>query len=195
MADDGSGGSTGECSAASTTFGPAAGRRASSVEQLEAARPAAPPQGGLAAGRTRPARGSDNVRTSVDQPPVRRRSVRRRGTRLEVEDLRATGGWRLGPRPWPAAGRLVTPFMRTKPPGRLRPRGGVRRRGRLLGRGVHRVPEAGTPPRRGLHQPEHPRGPSLHYSVRRDKVPFLSGCESRPATVAPAGSSRSGRWR
>ena len=36
---------------------------------------------------------------------------------------------------------------------------------------------------------------SLHYSVRRDKAPFLSGCESRPATVAPAGSSRSGRWR
>ena len=33
------------------------------------------------------------------------------------------------------------------------------------------------------------------YSVRRDKAPFLSGCESRPATVAPAGSSRSGRWR
>jgi len=31
--------------------------------------------------------------------------------------------------------------------------------------------------------------------VRRDKAPFLSGCESRPATVAPAGSSRSGRWR
>ena len=33
------------------------------------------------------------------------------------------------------------------------------------------------------------------YSVRRDKAPFLSGCESRPATVVPAGSSRSGRWR
>ena len=31
--------------------------------------------------------------------------------------------------------------------------------------------------------------------VRRDTAPFLSGCESRPATVAPAGSSRSGRWR
>ncbi len=31
--------------------------------------------------------------------------------------------------------------------------------------------------------------------VRRDKALFLSGCESRPATVAPAGSSRSGRWR
>ena len=27
------------------------------------------------------------------------------------------------------------------------------------------------------------------------KAPFLSGCESRPATVAPAGSSRSGWWR
>ena len=31
--------------------------------------------------------------------------------------------------------------------------------------------------------------------VRREKAPFLSGWESRPATVAPAGSSRSGRWR
>ena len=31
--------------------------------------------------------------------------------------------------------------------------------------------------------------------MRREKAPFLSGCESRPATVAPAGSSRSGRWR
>ena len=29
-------------------------------------------------------------------------------------------------------------------------------------------------------------------TVRRGKAPFLSGCESRPATVAPAGSSRSG---
>ena len=36
---------------------------------------------------------------------------------------------------------------------------------------------------------------SPDYSVRRDKALFLSGCESRPATVAPAGSSRSGRWR
>ena len=27
------------------------------------------------------------------------------------------------------------------------------------------------------------------------KAPFLSGCEPRPATVAPAGSSRSGWWR
>ena len=30
------------------------------------------------------------------------------------------------------------------------------------------------------------------YRVRRGKAPFFSGCESRPATVAPAGSSRSG---
>ncbi len=28
--------------------------------------------------------------------------------------------------------------------------------------------------------------------VRRDKVSILSGCNSRPATVAPAGSNRSG---
>ena len=34
--------------------------------------------------------------------------------------------------------------------------------------------------------------PSLHFSVRRGKALFLSGCESHPATVAPAGSSRSG---
>ena len=32
----------------------------------------------------------------------------------------------------------------------------------------------------------------LFQVVRRDKAPFLSGCESRPATVAPAGNSRSG---
>ena len=32
----------------------------------------------------------------------------------------------------------------------------------------------------------------LSQVVRRDKAPFLSGCESRPATVAPAGNSRSG---
>ena len=30
------------------------------------------------------------------------------------------------------------------------------------------------------------------YPVRRDKAAFLSGCESRPAAVAPAGSNRSG---
>ena len=33
---------------------------------------------------------------------------------------------------------------------------------------------------------------NLSGSVRREKAPFPSGCESRPATVAPAGSSRSG---
>ena len=37
--------------------------------------------------------------------------------------------------------------------------------------------------------------PQSIVAVRRDKAPFLSGCESRPATVAPAGSSRGGRWR
>ena len=35
----------------------------------------------------------------------------------------------------------------------------------------------------------------VRFVVRRAKAPFLSGCESRPATVVPAGSSRSGRWR
>ena len=43
-------------------------------------------------------------------------------------------------------------------------------------------------PRRG-------RRPDSDQLVRRAKAPFLSGCESRPATVAPAGSSQSGRWR
>jgi len=32
---------------------------------------------------------------------------------------------------------------------------------------------------------------SPDYSVRREKVHVPSGCESRPATVAPAGSNRS----
>ena len=32
-------------------------------------------------------------------------------------------------------------------------------------------------------------------SVRREKAPSFCGCESHPATVAPAASSRSGRWR
>ena len=36
---------------------------------------------------------------------------------------------------------------------------------------------------------------SLRFAVRRAKAPFLSGSEPRPAIVAPAGSSRSGRWR
>ena len=31
--------------------------------------------------------------------------------------------------------------------------------------------------------------------VRRGKARFPCGCESRPATVAPAGSSQSGLWR
>ena len=36
---------------------------------------------------------------------------------------------------------------------------------------------------------------SPHISVRREKAPSPSGFKSRPATVAPAGSSRSGSWR
>ena len=35
----------------------------------------------------------------------------------------------------------------------------------------------------------------LKGMVRRGKALFFSGCEARPATVAPAGSSRSGSWR
>ena len=34
--------------------------------------------------------------------------------------------------------------------------------------------------------------PYVYFNVRREKAPFLSGCEPRPATVASAGSSRSG---
>ncbi len=37
--------------------------------------------------------------------------------------------------------------------------------------------------------------PSHGVTVCRGKAPTLSGCESRPATVAPAGSNRSGLWR
>ena len=36
---------------------------------------------------------------------------------------------------------------------------------------------------------------SHQCSVRRGKAPLPSGCESRPATFAPAGSNRSGLWR
>jgi len=35
------------------------------------------------------------------------------------------------------------------------------------------------------------QGVNPHYSVRREKVHVPSGCESRPATVAPAGRNRS----
>jgi hypothetical protein len=34
--------------------------------------------------------------------------------------------------------------------------------------------------------------PSPHFSVRRAKAQISNGCESHPATVAPAGSNRSG---
>ncbi len=30
---------------------------------------------------------------------------------------------------------------------------------------------------------------SPHFSVRREKAPIISGCETHPATVAPAGSN------
>jgi len=40
-----------------------------------------------------------------------------------------------------------------------------------------------------LHQA--PALSNPHYSVRREKVHVPSGCESRPATIAPAGSNRS----
>ena len=33
------------------------------------------------------------------------------------------------------------------------------------------------------------------FRVRREKAPHFSGCKSRPATIAPAGSSQSGSWR
>ena len=52
------------------------------------------------------------------------------------------------------------------------------------GRGSNRV--SWTRERKGCH---------AIATVCRGKAPSLSGCESRPATVAPAGSNRSGRWR
>ena len=44
-------------------------------------------------------------------------------------------------------------------------------------------------------KPEKPGVPrmrtSLHLSVRRGKAAIFSGCETRPVSVAPAGSNRS----
>ena len=59
------------------------------------------------------------------------------------------------------------------------------------------VEQQGLQDHLGRLQAAHRRGrrPDSDQLVRRAKAPFLSGCESRPATVAPAGSSRSGRWR
>jgi hypothetical protein len=36
------------------------------------------------------------------------------------------------------------------------------------------------------------RPANLDFSVRREKAQISSGCETHPATVAPAGSNRSG---
>ena len=44
----------------------------------------------------------------------------------------------------------------------------------------------------GFYAAVHMLDINLTYSVRRGKAPSLSGCEPRPATVAPAGSNRSG---
>ena len=57
-----------------------------------------------------------------------------------------------------------------------------------------RFQRAGPSPR-GVHQlclKDDRRAVSVYCDVRREKAPVLSGCEPRPATVAPAGSSRSG---
>jgi hypothetical protein len=34
--------------------------------------------------------------------------------------------------------------------------------------------------------------PSVFFEVRREKTAIFSGCDSRPAIIAPAGSNRSG---
>ena len=39
------------------------------------------------------------------------------------------------------------------------------------------------------------KGASPHFSVRRGKAPSSNGCETRPTTVAPVGSSQGGSWR
>ncbi len=50
----------------------------------------------------------------------------------------------------------------------------------------------GKIPGAGLHRGSGRHPSTVPSPVRRDKAPFPSGCESRPATVAPAGSNRSG---
>ena len=39
------------------------------------------------------------------------------------------------------------------------------------------------------------KGASPDFSVRRGKAPSSNGCETRPTTVAPVGSSQGGPWR
>ena len=53
--------------------------------------------------------------------------------------------------------------------------------------------DAARPPRRRPRSP--PGRDRASPTCAVEKAPFLSGCEPRPATVAPAGSSRSGWWR
>ena len=39
------------------------------------------------------------------------------------------------------------------------------------------------------------KGASPDFSVRHGKAPSSNGCETRPTTVAPVGSSQGGRWK
>ena len=69
--------------------------------------------------------------------------------------------------------------------------GGAGRRGRAERRRIGRSRR-----RPGLGRALRPTdAPNPEIPVRRGKAPYPSGCESRPATVAPAGSSRSARRR
>src|SRR5439155_11998938 len=71
----------------------------------------------------------------------------------------------------------------------------VRRYGRKERRpGWTWVTRYGRPadPRRRVPRKRHPPRNELRPLVRRAKVSIFSGCNSRPVTVAPAGSNRSG---
>jgi hypothetical protein len=59
-----------------------------------------------------------------------------------------------------------------------------------------RCPTTHRRPKRSNGKPPdnlRPHGHTPDLTVRRDKARSLSGCKSRPATIAPAGSNRSSR--
>ncbi len=58
--------------------------------------------------------------------------------------------------------------------------------------GTTGLQRAAVPPSSPSRTATIPVGATLVVAVRRGKAPFPGGCESRPATVAPAGSNRSG---
>ena len=50
-------------------------------------------------------------------------------------------------------------------------------------------------PETNAGEPQRPKKEIHEDTVRRGKAPSSSGCESRPTTVAPVGSSQGGSWR